>query len=66
MGSKITVLWDEGELAPVVVAVRSNVPYRLNAQLGICFESGLRVLRIPRISTRQKNKVLTFSSSKDH
>ena len=43
MGRKLTALWDERELgnsvmlllASVVVAVLPNVPYRLNAQLGI-------------------------------
>ena len=49
MGRKLTVLWDEGELgnsvmlllAPVVVADLPNVPYRLNAQLGILLEYNL-------------------------
>ena len=45
MGRKLTVLWDEREvgnsvmllLASVFVAVLPNVPYRLNAPLGVLF-----------------------------
>ena len=79
MGRSLTAFWDEGELGnsvmlfllvPVVVAVFPNVPYRLNAQLGILVTKKLQLylqnLRnsfcVSIISTYPVSRLTNFSS----